>query len=125
MSRDPRGGRPRRATSPRRCGGYRSELGLAQTPLEVPDDEWSAASGAVDFGDTALRGPTRSRIEREDRRKTRGDGGIAALVRDEETEFTTPAPAAARRWRGSLAGVSAAVLAIAGLVVALFATGVL
>jgi serine/threonine protein kinase len=125
MSRDP----SRRWGSAREFAealqGIQAELGLAPTPLEIPDDEWSAASGTVDFGDTALRGPTRSRIERDERRKPRSDGGIASLVRDEETEFTTPARTRGSALAWAIAGVSVAVVAVAGVVVALFATGVL
>lgn len=125
MSRDP----SRRWASAREFAealqGIQAELGLAPTPLEIPDDEWSAASGTVDFGDTALRGPTRSRIERDERRKPRSDGGIASLVRDEETEFTTPARTRGSALAWAIAGVSVAVVAVAGVVVALFATGVL
>ncbi|GAA1943859.1 serine/threonine-protein kinase [Microbacterium deminutum] len=123
MSRDP----SRRWASAREFAEalqrVQTELGLAATPVEIPDDEWSAASGAVDFGDTALRGPTRSRVDHEDRRKTRGESGIAALVRDEDTDFTTPARSRGPVWM--IAAVSAAVVAIAAVLAALFATGVL
>ena len=57
MSRDP----ARRYASAREFAealrDVQSELGLSPTPLEIPDDEWSGASGPVDFGDTGLRGP--------------------------------------------------------------------
>ena len=93
MSRDP----SRRWASAREFAealrGVQAELGIAPTPLEIADDEWSAASGAVDFGDTELRGPARSHVERDERRKTRGAVGIAALARDEDTDFSAPIPA--------------------------------
>ena len=103
--------------------GVQAELGVAPTPLEIPGDEWSAASGAVDFGDAELRGPTRSHVQRDDRRKTRTASGLAELARDEDTDFTTPSPSRRPAW--VLAAVSGAVVAIAAVVATLFATGVL
>ncbi len=105
--------------------GVQAELGLFPTPLEIPDEEWTAASGPVDFADTGLRGPSRSHLEREGRRKTRPDAGLAALARDEDTEFSSPAPSRGRALPWILAGVSAIVVSTAAIVVTLFATGVL
>ena len=102
-----------------------SELGLSPTPLEIPDEEWTGASGPVDFGDTALRGPSRSHLEREGQRKTRPDAGVAALARDEDTEFSSPAPSRGRALPWVLAGASAIAVSVVAVVVTLFATGVL
>ena len=125
MNRDP----ARRQASAREFAealrAVQAELGLSPTPLEVPDDEWSGASGPVDFGDTALRGPTRSHIDREERRKTRSSGGVASLARDEDTDFSSPAPSRGRALPWIIAGASAVVVAGAAIVATLFATGVL
>jgi eukaryotic-like serine/threonine-protein kinase len=102
-----------------------SELGLSPTPLEIPDEEWTGASGPVDFGDTALRGPSRSHIEREGQRKTRPGAGVAALARDEDTEFSSPASSRGRALPWVLAGASAIAVSAVAVVVTLFATGVL
>lgn len=125
MSRDPE----RRQGSAREFGetlrDIQLELGFAPTPLEIPDDEWSGASGPVDFGDTTLRGPARSRIERDGQRKTRPEAGVAALARDEDTEFSSPAPTRGRALPWIVAGVSVVVVSLAAVVVTLFATGAL
>ena len=97
-------------------------LGLSPTPLEVPADEWEPASDTVDFTDAALRGPARSRLERETRRKP----PAAALVtgRDEDTEFAMQGGRARRVPPWVWAGL-AAVIAVAAVMVALAVTGVL
>ena len=102
-----------------------ADLGLSPTPLEIPDDEWSGSSGSVDFGDTELRGPTRSRIVREDRRKTRPEDGVAALARDEDTDFTSPARTRSRAMPSIIAGVSGTAVAAAAVLMTLLVTGVL
>lgn len=124
MSRDPARRWPSARAFAEALQGVQAELGLATTPLEIADDEWASASGPVDFADTTLRGPARSHIEGDGRRKPRDETAIAALVRDEETDFTTPTPS--RRFAGwVVAGVSAAVVVIAAVFVTLFAAGVL
>ena len=125
MTRDPA---HRQASARAFAEGLRAvqaELGLSPTPLEIPDDEWSGASGSVDFGDTELRGPARSRIVREDRRKTRPDDGVAALARDEDTDFTSPARTRSRAMPWIIAGVSAVAVATAAVLMTLLVTGVL
>ena len=125
MSRDP----GRRYDSARAFGEALREvqagLGLSPTPLEIPDVEWSPASGPVDFGDSALRGPARSHIERDQTRKARAGSGVAALARDEDTEISAPA----RRGRSAVpwvVGIGAGVVVGAGaVVVTLLAAGVL
>ena len=125
MSRDP----GRRYDSARAFGEALREvqagLGLSPTPLEIPDVEWSPASGPVDFSDSALRGPARSHIERDQTRKARAGSGVAALARDEDTEIS----AQARRGRSAVpwvVGIGAGVVVGAGaVVVTLLAAGVL
>ena len=102
-----------------------SELDLSPTPLEIPDEEWTGASGPVDFGDTGLRGPSRSHLEREGQRKTRPGTGLAALARDEDTEFSSPAPSRGGALPWVLAGASAIAVSVVAVVITLFATGVL
>lgn len=125
MNRDP----SRRYESARALGEALREvqagLGLAPTPLEIPDTEWSPASGPVDFSDSALRGPARSRVERDSTRKVRSSTGVAGLARDEDTEISSPA----RRGRSALPwiiGICSGVAVGAGaVIVTLFATGAL
>ena len=124
MSRDPR----RRYASAREFAealrGVQAELGISPTQLEIAVDGWSAASAPVDFSDTELRGPTRSRVERPERRKPRPRTGMAGLVRDEDTEFTGPEqPRIVLPW--VIGAAIAAVIAVAALLTALLATGVL
>jgi len=125
MSRDPQ----RRHASARALAEalreVQSELGLSQTPLEIPNDEWSGASGPVDFGDTGLRGPARSHLEREGRRKSHPDAGVASLARDEDTEFSAPSPKRGRALPWVLGGVAAVVVSGAAVLATLFATGML
>jgi len=103
-----------------------AELGLSPTPIEVPDDDWSPASAPVDFADTALRGPARSRVERDVTRKVRSSSGVAALARDEDSEMSSPGRRGARGLIPWVAGIGAGLVLGAGAVVAtLFATGVL
>lgn len=102
-----------------------SELGLSPTPLEIPDEEWTPASGPVDFTDSELRGPARSQLERDVTRKRPAPAGVSGLARDEDTDISAPGPG--RRsplpWIiGAMAGAAVAVAAVLG---ALFATGVL
>ena len=126
MSRDP----GRRYDSARAFGEalreVQSGLGLSPTPLEIPDAEWSPASAPVDFGDSALRGPARSHVERDLTRKTRAGTGVAQLARDEDTEISAPARRRGRAVRPGVIGIGAGLVAGAGaVVVALMAAGVL
>ncbi|MFD4959702.1 serine/threonine-protein kinase [Microbacterium sp. NPDC058389] len=130
MNRDP----ARRYDSARAFGealrSVQAELGLSPTPLEIPDAEWSPASAPVDFADSGLRGPARSRVERDVTRKSRAGTGVAGLARDEDTEISSPARrrdgGALRRALPWLIGVGAGLVVGAGAVVAtLVATGAL
>ncbi|MFN3949934.1 serine/threonine-protein kinase [Microbacterium sp.] len=104
--------------------GVQSEVGLAATPLEVPAAQWAPSAGAVDFADGTVRGPARSRIEREGSRKRRDASGLTGYARDEDTDIAAPASTASRALPWVLAS---ATLVTAGAVViaALYATGVL
>ena len=64
-------------------------------------------------------------LERQGQRKTRPDAGVAALARDEDTEFSSPAPSRRRALPWVLAGASAIAVSVVAVVVTLFATGVL
>ncbi|GAA5202301.1 serine/threonine-protein kinase [Microbacterium jejuense] len=129
MNRDP----ARRYDSARALGealrSVQAELGLSPTPLEIPDAEWSPASAPVDFADSGLRGPARSRVERDLTRKSRAGTGVAGLARDEDTEISAPAR---RRGGGGpsvlpwVIGIGAGLVVGAGaVVVTLVAAGVL
>ncbi len=104
--------------------GVQSELGISPTHLEIAADEWAPASGPVDFADASLRGPVRSRIEREERRKTRPGPEWRrshATRRPSSPRPTRPRPVVP--WL--LAAAIAAVVAVGGILTALLATGVL
>jgi len=126
MSRDP----GRRHESARAFGealrDVQAGLGLSPTPLEVPGTEWAPASVPVDFADSGLRGPARSRVEREVTRKVRGGVELTSLARDEDTDISAPArgrTAAVLPW---VVGIGAGLAVGAGaVVVALLAAGVL
>ncbi|MCW2163456.1 Serine/threonine protein kinase [Microbacterium hydrothermale] len=124
MARDP----AQRYASARAFGealqGVQADMGTAATPLEVPAAEWAPAARAIDFADGTVRGPARSRVEREISRKTRDSSGITGYARDEDTDIATPVSTASRALPWVLAS---ATLVTAGAVVvaALYATGVL
>ncbi|WP_136585976.1 serine/threonine-protein kinase [Microbacterium hydrothermale] len=124
MARDP----AQRYASARAFGealqGVQTDMGSAATPLEVPAAEWAPAARAIDFADGTVRGPARSRVEREISRKTRDSSGITGYARDEDTDIATPVSTASRALPWVLAS---ATLVTAGAVVvaALYATGVL
>ena len=126
MSRDP----GRRHESARAFGealrDVQAGLGLSPTPLEVPGTEWAPASVPVDFADSGLRGPARSRVDREVTRKVRGGVELTSLARDEDTDISAPAgrrTAAVLPW---VVGIGAGLAVGAGaVVVALLAAGVL
>jgi serine/threonine protein kinase len=95
-------------------------LGVSPTPLEVPASEWAPGANPIDFADSALRGPARSRIDREVRRKTAPRTGVASLARDEDTEFTSPERARQRMlpWAVAVAALVGAVGVVASLLIA-------
>ena len=124
MSRDParRHGSAREFAEALRA--VQTELGLSATPLEIPEDDW-AASAPVDFSDSAMRGPARSQIVREDRRKLRTTSGVAGLARDEDTEFSAPSRQRAKAMPLVVGVIAGAVVTAAAIVGALLLTGTL
>jgi serine/threonine protein kinase len=124
MSRNPQDRHPTAHALGEDLQRVQTELGLAATPLEVPSAAWSPSAGVVDFSDTALRGPTRSHIEREGARKLRDRSGVTGLARDEDTDISAPGPASHRVLPWALAGATV-IAAGAVVVAALYATGVL
>ncbi|WP_243075600.1 serine/threonine-protein kinase [Microbacterium sp. SS28] len=124
MSRDP----ARRFASAREFAealrGVQSELGMSPTALEVPVDEWSAASAPVDFSDSTIRGAARSTVAHEERRKTRYETSVAGLARDEDTAISGPERAGRGLLPWIVAGVAAAI-ALVAVGVALLSAGVL
>lgn len=123
MSRDPRERHASARVLADALRGVQIELGLAPTPLEIAADGWSPASASVDFGDSELRGPTRSRIEREERRKIRAGSGVAGLVRDEDTELSALERPHRRMPVWAYAVIATAVAAV-GVVGAFLLTGI-
>ncbi|SFR94258.1 Serine/threonine protein kinase [Microbacterium sp. cf046] len=124
MSRDPRQRHSSALEFAEALRAVQVELGASPTQVEIAADGWAPASGPVDFTDTALRGPARSRIERDERRKSAPGAGVAGLARDEETEFSSPdRPRRVLPW--VIAGAIGVVVAVGGILTALLATGVL
>lgn len=101
------------------------ERGLSPTPLEIAVDGWAPASGPVDFTDSELRGPARSRIEREDTRKARPGAGVAGLARDEDTALSTPERPRRRPTGVVVSTAVVVVVALGGVLAALLAAGVI
>jgi serine/threonine protein kinase len=124
MSRDP----ARRFASAREFAealrGVQAELGISPTAIEVPTDEWGAASASVDFSDTTMRGASRTRVERDDRRKTRASPGVSALARDEDTGISGP-DGSARSILPWIIAAAAGTVAVIAVGVALVVSGVL
>lgn len=128
MSRDPERRYPTALAFAEALREVQTEIGVSPTPLEVPEQEWTAASGPVDFSDEQLRGPARSRIERDDRRKSREPAGMTGFVRDEDTEISDRAPSSPRGRRTALivgAVIGSVVVAGGAVAAVLVATGVL
>lgn len=124
MARDPAQRHPSARAFGEALQGVQAEMGVPATPLEVPAAEWAPAARSIDFADGTVRGPARSRIEREISRKTRDSSGITGYARDEDTDIQAPVSTASRALPWVLAS---ATLVTAGAVVvaALYATGVL
>lgn len=124
MARDPAQRYPSARAFGEALQAVQAEMGTPATPLEVPAAEWSPTARSIDFADGTVRGPARSRLERETSRKTRDSSGITGYVRDEDTDIAAPVSTASRALPWVLAS---ATLVTAGAVVvaALYATGVL
>lgn len=105
--------------------GVQATLGIAPTALEVPTEEWAAASAPVDFADSTMRGASRSRVERDERRKSRPGVGVAGLARDEDTDISAGQDRPARRVLPWIIAAAAGVIAVAAVAVALVVSGVL
>lgn len=101
-----------------------TSLGLDATPLEVAVDEWAPRGAEVDFADAALRGPARANVEYESTRKAPPRVAVAALARDEDAAEMSAA-SARRIWPWIAAGGALVVASIAGVLIALTATGVI
>lgn len=125
MSRDPARRHASAHAFAEALRAVQGELGLAPTPLEIPDEEWAPASASVDFSDSGLRGPARTHLERDSTRKPRTPTGVSGLARDEDTEFSSPSPRRRSLVPWLIAGVAGATVAAGVVVVAMFASGVL
>lgn len=124
MSRDPRERQPSALAFAEALRDVQAELGISPSVLEIAAPGWAAPDAPVDFSDTALRGPARSRVEREERRKHAPGAGVAQLARDEDTDFTGPDTARpVLPW--VLGAAIGAVVVAGGILTALLATGVL
>jgi serine/threonine protein kinase len=125
MSRDPRVRHAGARDFAEALRVVQTELGTSPTPLEIAADGWAPPSGPVDFSDAALRGPARSRVERDVRRKSAPGAGVAGLARDEDTEFSAPDRPGRRRTPWIIGAAIGIVVAAAAVAAALLGTGVL
>ena len=116
MSRDPARRQPSAQAFAEALQQVQRELGVAPTPLEVPQDEWAPASAPPDLADARLRGPARSRVEHGEGRKLRPGVGVAGLARDEDTQISSPS--GAHRSRAGLYWAIGGAVALAGGAVA-------
>jgi serine/threonine protein kinase len=125
MHRDPE----RRYASARAFGEALQEvqrgLGLAATPLELPEEGWMPASAPVDFSDAALRGPVRSTVDSVPRRAT-PPAADRTTRRDEDSAWAVDeSPRGTSRTAWIAVGVAAGVLAATAGLATLFLTGLL
>ncbi|WP_375385798.1 serine/threonine-protein kinase [uncultured Microbacterium sp.] len=122
MDRDPRRRHPSAAAFGEELRSVQLAQGIAPSPMEIPVDEWAPASESVDFADTALRGPQRSRIEHESRRRVEPAPAVTSFARDEDAEISGEGRTRSRYW--ILGGAVAIVVAVAAVVAGLLAGGV-
>ncbi|WP_298742076.1 serine/threonine-protein kinase [uncultured Microbacterium sp.] len=108
MARDPDARYPSAQAFGEAVRAVQQSVGTAPTPLDVPTDEWAPASEAIDFTDTAARGPVRSRLENTTRR-ARALPEETRHRRDEDTSMTAP-PAPRRVWPWVVGGAAGLVL---------------
>lgn len=108
MARDPDARYPSAQAFGEAVRAVQQSAGTAPTPLDVPTDEWAPASEAIDFADTAARGPVRSRLENTTRR-ARALPEETRHRRDEDTSVTAP-PAPRRVWPWVVGGAAGLVL---------------
>jgi serine/threonine protein kinase len=121
MSRDPRQRYGSAAAFGAALREVQVERGIAPSPLEIPADEWAPAPSSIDFADARLRGPSRSHVERTERRKAGPRSAVTSLARDEDTDISGQSSGRSRTWIWVVGGVVAAVAAVAAVVAALFA----
>ncbi|KAA9107853.1 serine/threonine-protein kinase [Microbacterium rhizomatis] len=126
MERDPRRRQPSAAAFGEELRSVQIEAGFAPSPMEIPVDDWAPASEPVDFADAALRGPQRSRVAHDSRRRVESPS-VTSFARDEDTDISGEAllSAGVRRMRyWILGGAVAVVVAVAAVVAALLAGAV-
>lgn len=78
--------------------GVQRALGYAPTPLEVAAEAWAptiVGADTVDFSDASVRGPQRTQVAHDSRRRPAERSPLMSLARDEDTAIT----ALARRRR--------------------------
>lgn len=92
------------------------EMGLATTSLEIASDSWEPPHSGVDFADTTVRGPRRSHVAGQTRR--RRQPGSALAPRDEDTSLVTVRRSRMPSW-AVFGGIAVGAAASAALVWAL------
>lgn len=95
------------------------EIGLAPTPLEVASDAWAPQHSGIDFADTTVRGPRRSQVAHETRRRVRPEAALTQ--RDEDTQVATARRGRVPSW--AFAGGIAAGVGTVALIVWALASG--
>jgi serine/threonine protein kinase len=98
------------------------ELGIAPTSLEAAAPEWAAASAPINFSDGAARGPVISTVNKNSRRAARATAAAAAAKIDRDGFAVGPPRSGVR---AGLIGAGIAVVAVAAVVIVLFALGIL
>lgn len=125
MSRDPARRHPSALAFAEALREVQAELGLSRTPVDVPEAGWEPVSRGVDFDDSELRGPARSRLERTTTRKADRTVGFTRIARDEDEPVEAPGGAPRRLLPWLIGGVAAVAAAGAAVVATLMITGVL
>jgi eukaryotic-like serine/threonine-protein kinase len=113
MSRDPEDRYPSALAFAEALRGAQADLGLSPTPIEVATAEWAPASSAIDFSDTAARGPLRTHVDHDSLRRTSEPAPLTTLARDEDDDLPAARDRARRRvWPWLLVAVVVALAAI-------------
>lgn len=95
-------------------------LGLTPTTIEVAVDEWAPGASAVDFSDASVRGPQRSQVTYDSRRRPSEPTPLHSLARDEDTDITASS-STRRTWPWLLVAAVVLVAIVATVVAAVVA----
>ncbi len=122
MDRDPQRRQPSAAAFGEELRAVQRAQGITPSPLDIPVEEWAPASESVDFADARPRGPRRTRIEIDGRRRVEPAAAVTTFVRDEDAEISAGRAPRTRLW--VLAAAITVVVVVAVVVAALLAGAV-